>query len=199
MSAMPLPHEPSNIFSMRNTLTLAASSALAFLLCMPAQGATYSGCVSVDLDTIIRTSKLVKQAQGKLVREFAKREADLGGLQRHILEIEFAANTAKENKSEEEGRLDELRQAKANWEKQKAGYDADLGRRKAEVLEGLVHQASVAYQAVGTKRGYAKLYQEGGDEPIFKPLPGAEEYQCNGKSDVTQEVLVELDKDVLIP
>lgn len=187
--------------AMRNTLTRAASSALAFLLCMPAQGATYSGCVSVDMDTIIRTSKLVKQAQGRLVREFAKREADLGGLQRHTLEIEFAANTAKEkgNKGEEEGRLEELRQAKANWEKQKAGYDADLGRRKAEVLDGLVHQASVAYQAVGTKRGYAKLYQEGGDEPIFKPLQGAEGYQCNGKSDVTQEVVVEMDKDVLIP
>src|SRR5690606_3733688 len=143
---------------MRNTLTRATSSALAFLLCMPAQGTTYSGCVSVDLDAIIRTSKLVKQAQGRLVREFAKREADLGGLQRHILEVEFAANTAKEkgNKSEEEGRLEELRQAKADWEKQKAGYDADLGRRKAEVLDGLVYQASVAYQAVGTKRAYAK-------------------------------------------
>ena len=185
---------------MRNTLIHAASSALALLLSMPAQATNYSGCVSVDLDTIIRTSKLVKQAQVRLVREFAKQEADLGDLQRHILEAEFAANTAKEKGDKsEEGMLEKLRQAKADWEKQKAGYDADFERRKSELLDDLLHQASVAYQAVGTKRSYAKLYQDGGDEPIFKPLPGAEGYQCKGKSDVTKEVVMEMDKDILAP
>jgi Skp family chaperone for outer membrane proteins len=180
------------------TLTGGISLALTLFLCAPAKSATYSGCVSVNLDRIIQTSKLVKQAQRKLVDEFAKREADLNGLKRHILEVEFSAQTAKESgaKDEEQTKLEELRKLQANWAAERSRYEAQLEQRKMIVLDGLMHQAGVAYQAIGTKQGYAKLFQEGQDEPVFKPLPGAEGYECSGKSDVTQDVLKEMDKDL---
>lgn len=179
---------------------LIRSAFLAFLfcLCVPAKSAEYAGCVSVNLETVIRTSKLVKRAQDKLVKEFVKSKADLDTLQRHMLEVEVAAHTAKENgaKEEEQAKLEELNHVRTNWDAMQAAYDAQLEQRKRQVLDGLMHQAGVAYQAIGTKRGYAKLFQEGQEEPIFKPLPGAEGYECKGKSDVTQEVVTEMDKDL---
>ena len=179
-------------------MAIACASGLILLSSVTAAEAALSGCVTVNLDTILRESRLVKRAQMRLVDEFVQHKAQLDKLNRQVLEAEFALHTAQESRADKE---DEVRQKATELEvlrtklasDQKA-YDARLQQRKSEVLDGLVHQAGVAYQSVGTQKSYAKLFQEGAGEPIFPPLPGAEDVVCNEKRDVTREVLSEMDK-----
>lgn len=180
-------------------MAIACASGLILLLSsVTAAEAALSGCVTVNLDAILRESRLVKRAQTRLVEEFVQHKAQLDKLNRQVLESEFALHTAQESRADKE---DEVRQKATELEllrtklasDQKA-YDARLRQRKSEVLDGLVHQAGVAYQSVGTQKSYAKLFQEGASEPIFPPLPGAEDVVCNEKRDVTREVLSEMDK-----
>lgn len=179
-------------------VTIARSLGLVLLLSsVTAAEAALSGCVSVNLDVLIRESKLVKRAQMRLVDEFVQDKSRLDKLNLQVLEAEFALHTVQENSADREGiqqKTTELEGLRSKLASDQKAYDTRLQQRKSEVLDGLVHQASVAYQSVGTIKSYAKLFQEGGSEPIFPPLPGAEDFVCNEKRDVTREVLSEMDK-----
>lgn len=62
-----------------------------------------------------------------------------------------------------------------------------------EVFAGLMEEVTSVYRAIGSQRGFSRLYQDGVPEPIVPPFAEALEVPCAESVDVTDEVVKAFD------
>lgn len=185
-------HPPGTIRS----ITLFSCLAMAWLTSGAAVAAEQKGCAVIDLGTVVQRSKASQAAQQRLSEEFAAQDADRKQQQQKLDDLDQALNAANQggNAQAQQAAAGALMEAQARYADTKAAYERAASRRKMEELHKIVQQASAAYQAVGARQGYAKLFQKGKPDPIFEPSSAMRDLACPDKVDVSDEVVRQLDE-----